>query len=137
MTRALKRCCDLRGALLPPFLFQLWGYQQPKTEPWHSFGAKINPKSHWTLLWHCNPGNFISFFFVVGTHLLIWQWHMPTTVQQVKISILCLKGGCKSKFYSDGHQMVLMKHMGNLPDRKIFLDTLPCFWNNHIQLLQT
>ena len=30
----------------PPSFFQLWGYQNPKTEPWHIFCTKNNLKSH-------------------------------------------------------------------------------------------
>ena len=34
------------GAIMAPLVFQFWGYQKPKTEPWHIFGTKNYLKSH-------------------------------------------------------------------------------------------
>ena len=35
----------MRG-IMAPLVFQLWGYQKPKTKIWHIFGPKNNLKSH-------------------------------------------------------------------------------------------
>ena len=48
-TRLWRDVMDLglgRGHYGPNLVFQLQGYQKPKTEPWHIFGAKNNLKSY-------------------------------------------------------------------------------------------
>ena len=65
----------------PHLVFQLWGYQKPKIEPWHIFGTKNNLNA------------ILDNFRFLSLATKGWQISMDIIVEKFKISkILSFNG---------------------------------------------